>query len=192
MDITIRRAANLQTSIQEILKGLDTSPSAEISIFSEVAEEVPLAAIAFDKALTRQEKLTSALFDIRRKTGKTNAEAGISELLTDQAELSMRIEQLSRIADAKPREPDYVNTRRANRMQSREEPAQHYGHSSGPVEKMQVNLLDETAIAAKQIELMDKKRQRTEIKDRLAELNAVTRITLSDDTVATLKAEHLL
>lgn len=192
MDITIRRAANLQTSIQEILKGLETSPSAEISIFADVSAEIGGATETFGKALDRQAGLTSALFDIRRKTGKANAEAGISDLLTDQAELGMRIEQLSRIADAKPRETDEVNKRRADRLASREEPAQPYGRSSGPVEKMQVNLLDDALIDAKRTELMDKKRERTEIKDRLAELNAVTRITLSDATVATLKAEHLL
>lgn len=210
MQITLRRAANLQASIHEALKSLDTSGTATVSIFAEVADAIETARAGLERSRVRQQELTAALFEIRTLTGRANATCGkpecvgpcagrcpagfasISDLLAQQALVGMRIEQLSRLAHASPSEGPEVDVRRAERLRSRDEPAQPYGRSTGPVETMTVNLL--TAAEREEVleDLQVAKRTKLDIKDQLAEANATKTITLSQRSVDALRAERII
>lgn len=190
--ITLLRAARLQASIHETLKTIPVTPKAELSIYANLADGIAAEQAKLKDSRARRERLITALFDIRRKTAVANAEAGLSDVLADQAENDMRIELLTNLATAKPFEGMDVTARRADRMTTREEPASPYRIGSGTKETMEVGLLTAEEIEEHRVALLALKKKRADLKDRLAELNAGNSIKLSDETAETLKAEHLL
>ena len=110
-------------------------------IYANLADGIAADQAKLKDSRARRERLITALFDIRRKTAVANAEAGLSDVLADQAENDMRIELLTNLATAKPFEGMDVTARRADRMTTREEPASPYRIGSGTKETMEVGLL---------------------------------------------------
>ena len=77
-------------------------------------------------------------------------------------------------------------------MTTHEEPAGSYMRGAGSRETLDVGLLTAEEIEEHRVSLLALKKKRADLKDRLAELNAGTRLELSADTAETLRAEHLL
>lgn len=191
VEITLLRAARLQSAIKEVLKALEIKPRATASIFADVAATVASEHAKLGETLGRQERLVGALFDIRRATARANIAAGIADVLADQAENDLRIDVLTTLATAKPFEGLEVNMKRAERLQKRDDAPATFGRQSA-AEVYDIGILTEAEIEGYRVQLLDLKKRRAEFKDRLAELNAGTRLELSEATVSTLKAEHLL
>ncbi|MFG6080435.1 hypothetical protein ACEUZ9_000993 [Paracoccus litorisediminis] len=192
MQITLLRAARLQAAIHETLKGLKISPRAEFSIFADFDTEVEAEKNKLVAAIEKHSKLTAALFEVRRLTARANIEAGVSGLLADQAENDMRIELLSALAAVKPFEGADISRKRADRLATQPHQASPYGRDVGPKETLDIGLLDAEAIEAYGVELLEAKKVKVDLKDRLTEKNAGTTITLGPETAGLLKAEHLL
>lgn len=191
LEITLLRAARLQSAIKEALKALEIKPRVNVSIFADIAATVEAERARLTDTRARQERLIAALFDIRRATGRANLEAGIGDVLADQAENELRIETLAALASAKPNEGLEVNLKRAERLQKREDAPTTFGRQAA-TETFDLGILGEEEVEAFRVQLLELKKGRSDLKDRLAELNAGTKLELSDGTVATLKAEHLL
>ena len=81
--------------------------------------------------------------------------------------------------------------KRAERLQKREDAPTAFGRQA-PAETFDIGVLGEAEIETFRVKMLELKKRRAELKDRLAELNAGTKLELSDETVATLQAEHLL
>lgn len=192
MQITLLRSARLQAAVHETLKGIDTSPRAEISLFEEFDTAVHARTKGLELALQRSRALISALFEIRAKTAVANAACGVSDVLAAQAENDMHIQTLTVLSSAQPFEGLSVTQMRADKMANRPEPTSPYGRSADPKETINVGLLTAEQIEEHRVSLLELKKKRADLKDRLAELNAGSKIELTASTVETLKTEHLL
>lgn len=191
-DITLRKAAALQDLIRQQKTGVEIAAAVPVSLYGNIPDEVRKRAADLTAGVQRLTALNAALEDIRKQTARANVTSGISDLLAEQAVVSERIEVLTKLAAAKPYEGDEVVEKRAERLIGRDEPASPFGRSSGPIETVTVNVLDQQTIDAYAAMLLAAKRRKIQIRDDLAEINAATRISLSAETVKTLEAEGLL
>lgn len=193
MEITLRRAAAIQDLIRETRASLPLSPVAALSVYGDVARKVDDERAVMFKRIERLNALDRALMEIRKAVGHANAEAGVSDLLADQAQLGRLIEDLTPLADATPFDGVEITRKRAERAAASEgAPSGPFGRSQGPAETIQVSLLTQDDIDAIRVRLLEARRAKTQIKDRLAEINAMTWIGLSSETEETLRAEHLV
>lgn len=193
MEITLRRAAVIQDLLRETRNSLTVAPAAQVSVFTEVERAVQAEREKMFANINRRDALDRALTVIRNAVARANAEAGVSDLLAEQARLGRVIEDLTPFAQAKPYEGAEVSQKRAERAANQKEPqVSLYGRGDAPVaETILVSLLNEEDIENARLKLLEAKRAKTLVKDRLSEINAVTRITLPDDVAAVLKAEHI-
>lgn len=193
MEITLRRAAAIQDLIRETRASISISAVATVSVFSDVGAQVMDERAEMRHRMARRDALEHALQDIRKAVGRANAEAGVSDLLAEQARIGRLIEDLTPLAEAAPYEGTAIASKRAARAATTDTvPASPYGRNQGAGETIQVNLFCQDHIEEARVRLLDARKAKSRIKDRLAEINAMTRIELSAETEDTLTQEHLI
>ena len=192
MDITLRKAARLQTDIQSAIKGLDLGAMTDVSIFeSDPMAAVTLARVTRDKNVARAEVLTDILFAIRRMVGAKNQEAGVGDKLTEIARLERRIALTTSVMSVAARESQEIITGRLARLRDKGvEPTSRFVTMTP--EAVSVSLFDEADIDGVKDTQMRFRREKQKLQDELLEINASARISLDDATVAALKDEKLL
>lgn len=190
--ITLRRAAAIQIAIHEALSAIPVAPSADLSLFSVFPQEVEDHRNKAMSGVKRSSNLISTLFAIRALVAEANVASGINGILARQAEAEMQMKVLKALADATPHEGADITAKRAERLATREEPGSVYGRPSAPTETLRVNLLTQAQIDSAQGTLATYRKAKLALKDRLAELNASTRITLTKDIEDVLIEENIL
>lgn len=191
MDITLRRAAALQDAIRETLRGLNLAGQTQVSIFGDVAEAARVKRAEFRQTLKAQADLNTVLFEIRQLVGQANVESGISDLLAIKAHVAAEISTLSALEGLDPAEPDEALAQRAARAATAET-SSGFGGARAPIEKITVSLMDAEALEAVSLQASRARKARLEVGDRLAELNASTRIKLSAQVTEILTRHGLV
>lgn len=194
--ITLRQAGVVQQEIQERLKLVRPEPTAEISIFEDFAgmdsNPILAARAAYDRKLAESETLLEALSVIRAAIGAANAESGVNALLARQAVISVRQDICTTRVRAKPEEPTSVVRQRADRAKGQKESASIYGRSEPAAETITVNLLTAEEISEAAAEAVRLRKERSRIKDKLAEINATFTVTVKEDVWDTLEKAGLV
>jgi hypothetical protein len=192
MDITLRKAARLQTDIQSAIKDLALGATTDVSIFEpDAMAAVAQARATWDRNVTRAEVLTDILFGIRLKVGNKNHEAGVGEKLTQIARLERRIALMASGLNVSPQESEEVINGRLTRLREKGGDSSSRFAAMAP-EAVSVSLFDEAEIDRTKEVQMRFRREKQKLQDELLEINASTRITLDEAAVAALKDEKLL
>lgn len=188
MQITLRKANTIQTSIQEAIKEIDSSLTLSVNEFQDVGEQLLKANAQMIKNSQRHAALLFALYNIRGLVGTANSTSGIDLLLTDAAFMDKRIAQLNEVATSKPMtdltilqgQIEKLKTPNANVRVS------VYGESS-----VSTTVVSQAQIDQARKDMMLLKKQKQKVNDQVLELNIKTEITLPQTVVTTLTEEGI-
>jgi hypothetical protein len=97
MQITLRRAAQLQAEIQREIAGIDLSTTAVIQAYRVTGTDLQDAVTKFENNVNLALNLNSILHKIRAAVGQANINTGISELLANDAGARAQQQLLAKI-----------------------------------------------------------------------------------------------
>lgn len=188
MNITLRKANAIQTSINDAIRGIKIEKSININEFQNPEVELKKANDALFVNDSRRQKLTIALYNIRGLVGTANNSAGIDLSLAKAAFLDKRIGQLEDLAGVEAMEDISVITGKLKKLSETEAKSRLYGYN----DTVATSVLTAEQIAQVKAEILNLKKQKQKLNDEILELNIKTEIPLSEDVVETLKSENLI
>ncbi len=186
MNITLRRAKAIQTSIVSATERLNVVTQIELNQFQDILSQLENAYTLAINTDARISNLTAALFSIRKLVGEANATSNIDTLMNQSAFLTRRIAQLSELASAPEMIDLDILIGKVSQLAS--ESSSWRGSSNAP----RTSVFTATQIAEYTTELANLRRQKQQIDDEILSINISTKIELSAETIATLNAEAIL
>lgn len=188
MQISLRKAKALQTSINDAIKGINVNTTVTINEFQE-AEAVLAAGLArLGANIERRTKLNTALYEMREAVGALNATSGVSDRLTSIAYIEKTIQFYATLATAEERIDPVVLAGKLAKIYNTVDDGRGYGRATD----VQTSVLDAEMVKSFQTAIAVAKKEKQKLQDQVLELNIQAKITLSDVTVATLTAENIL
>jgi hypothetical protein len=188
MKITLRKAAVLQSAINDALKQIDIKSEVALTEFHKPEDEIVRAVSAVQAGIQRRERLSQALYNIRYRVGLANHESGVNQNLTDVASLEKRIQFYSGLASKEVRESADVLAGKLRKISEQEAKSRIYGYG----DTVSTSVFAAEDIAGFKKTVSDLKKAKQQLQDTILELNVRTEITLSDEAVTMLQAEGLL
>jgi hypothetical protein len=187
MNISLRKAAALQNSIQETMRSIKVEPVIRVNEFVNSERVIHDANTTLVENDARRVALTIAYYNIRSLVGAANVSCGINMKLATSAFVDKRIAQIQELTDAGVRDIGVVS-RRLDKIRSSDTSASMYGRE----ETVTTSVLTEDQVAAFKSELQALKKQKQTLNDEILELNIKTEIPLGEHTITTLKNEGLI
>ncbi len=190
MNISLRKAKALNSSLEEQLKNISLSPTAVIDEFSNPDAVIMSSRKNFFNNFSLRNKLVAVIYEIRAALGVANDECGISNLLTTKALFQRQTkEYLSVLSN-----PDIVLSLSKETIAAKQAKIQKMEGNSSYYNKdtFCVGVLTQEDVDNLKIELSNLKKQSQSIDDQLLELNVKNSIVLSSDTESFLKENRLI
>ena len=187
MNINLRKANNVQTSIQDAINSIDVTMSIELNEFQDPIKEIQSANDALFANDARRMKLLQAFYHIRALVATANASCGISTNLAKAAFIEKRLQQLSSIASQRPVTDMQIIKGRLDKIKARDD-KEYYGAR----DTVSTSVIGAEQIAQAKAQIKDLRKQKQKINDENLDLNFKTEIPLSEDTVKTLTEEGIL
>jgi len=189
MNISLRKANAVQTSIKELLHNIEIKLTVEINEFEDPAQVLQEANDRLFANDARRQELLLAYYNIRGLVGAANASSGVDIALTKSAFLDKRIVQLNSIADIQPMKSLDVIRGQVEKLKTVPETTRSiYSRESTVMTSVVVQ--DQIDQARKEIQNLRKQKQK--LNDEILELNIKTEVPLSEDVVKTLTDEGIL
>lgn len=189
MNISLRKANAIQTSINESIRSIDIVTNIDINEFQNVAETLQAANNKLFENDARRQKLLLSLYNIRGLVGAANAQSGIDTKLATAAFVDKRVAQLEELSSNKPVTDLAVLNGRLEKIRNRKDESRSiYGRD----EVVSTSVISEDQLKQIRDEIKNLKKQKQKINDEVLELNIKTEIPLSDEVINTLQIEGLL
>jgi hypothetical protein len=191
MNITLRKANAVQTSINDILKGMSFTTEVSINEFQVPNFEISMVESEFAKNLARRDALLTALYEIRKLVSKGNDVSTISDHLADVALLDKHIQFFTELAGKSVKESTAVISGKLEKIRSGKEDARRniYGIGSDTVT---TSVLEKSDIDGFKAMVSQFKKQKQTVQDQILEMNVRTELPVSDATIKTLQDENIL
>jgi hypothetical protein len=187
MKLTLRKANAIQVAINEMIKGLDLSTSVTLNEFEEVQEQIDAVRNRFWTHAATRNKLTMALYEIRAKVARANAESGINDHLANVAYLEKQISHNTMLASKGAQTALRVLNGQVKKLSEIKEDG--YGYSRRDVV---TSIFTEEEVEDFKRTAADFKREKQRIQDLLLELNVQTEIQLDEETARFLEKADIL
>jgi len=191
MNISLRKANAVQSSIVDAIKGISIETSLELNEFQDVVAELQKANDVLFANDSRRQRLLLSLYNIRGLVGAANAQSGVDTKLATAAFVDKRVAQLDEMAKLSPvTDLAVINGKLDKIRNSKDESARSriYGIS----DTVSTTVVSQEQIAQVKAEIKNLKKQKQKLNDEILELNIKTEIPLSDEVVAILQAEDLI
>lgn len=188
MNITLRKAAALQNTINETVKGIDFQTQISVNEFHDPEAEIFKAATQVCDDLVRRENLLSALYEIRKAVGSANAQTGIDTRLADVALLEKQIQFYSTLANTRVREAHTVIAGRLDKIRNDKSERRLFGYN----DSLTTTIFSQEDLVEFRQKVKEFKKFKQTLQDQILELNVRTEIALSESAEIALKAEGLL
>ena len=191
MNISLRKANAVQSSIVDAIKGISIETSLELNEFQDVVAELQKANDVLFANDSRRQRLLLSLYNIRGLVGAANAQSGVDTKLATAAFVDKRVAQLDELAKLSPvTDLAVINGKLEKIKNSKDESARSriYGYS----DTVSTTVVSQEQIAQVKAEIKNLKKQKQKLNDEILELNIKTEIPLSDEVVAILQAEDLI
>ncbi len=190
MNISLRKAAALQSSINDAIKSIEIKTEVELNEFQNVVAELQAANTKLFENDARRQRLLLALYNIRGLVGTANAQSGVDLKLATAAFVDKRLAQLDEFSKAKPvTSLDVINGKlekvRNDKSESR---SRIYGYN----DTVTTSVFSQEQLDQITAEIRNLRKQKQKLNDEILELNIKTEIPLSEDVVKTLQAEGLV
>ncbi len=190
MNITLRKANAIQTSINDAIKSIKIDLSVELNEFQDVESVLKQQNDTVFANDTRRQKLLMALYNIRALVGTANSNSGIDLALAKAAFVDKRIAQLSDIAEASEITNLEILKGKLEKIKAR--PADSRTSIYGREDTVATSIVSKAQIDAAKAEILNLKKQKQKLNDEILELNIKTEIPLTEEVVKTLQVEGLL
>lgn len=182
MNITLRKANNIQHAINEAIRGISIDTKVSVNEF----QDPELILTEANKTLLENDRkralLLTVLYNIRGLVDQANHESGINLLLTKSALAEKRINQVSQLAGAEPVTELVVIQGKLEKLRNSETKSRIYGYD----ESVSTGVVSKADIDSFKKEVAELKKQRQKYADEILHLNVKTEIPLSEDAVKIL------
>lgn len=192
MKITLRKAAALQTALQELIRVIAFKTTVSISEFAKPGEVIQQGQADFEEALNRKLEATRVLYHIRSLVCSANAASGIDQLLTSVAQSQAVIGLLESFQNQTV-EPMLEASEINGRLEKiRNRPADSRSALYGVTDTVTTSVLAQSRLSSLRQQLMDEKKKKQGLQDQILELNIRTTVELDETAVEFLKYEALI
>ena len=190
MNITLRKANEIQANILEAIKNIKIDLNVDINEFQDPETVMKEANDLLVKNDFRRTQLLTSYYNIRGLVAQANSNAGIDLLLTKAAFIDKRVAQAEEVARSAEATEINILKGKLDKIRNRkdESRASIYGYN----DTVSTSVLVQAQIDQFKKQVQDLKKQKQKINDDVLELNIRTEIPLSDETVAVLAAEGLI
>lgn len=188
MNITLRKANAIQTSINEMIKHTELTTEVKLNEFQNPEALISEANVQFLLALSKKDALYSALYEIRKAVSRANAQNSVDQILAEIAHLDKTIATYADLANKKPVESmELVKGRLDKIRNAKEDHSYLYGRDG-----VTTSILAKDDIDAFARKVTEAKRSKQQLQDRLLEINVRSEIALDAITEGTLTNVGLL
>ena len=187
MQINLRKANNVQTSIQDAINSIEMVTSIELNEFVDPVKEIQSANDELFANDARRMKLLQAFYNILALVATANTSCGISTNLAKAAFIEKRLQQLSSIASQRPVTDMEVIKGRLDKIKARDD-KDYYGSR----DTVSTSVVGAEQITQAKAQIKDLKKQKQKINDENLNLNFKTEIPLTEETVKVLTDEGIL
>lgn len=188
MKINLRRAAALQNSINDALKGISLETQVVLDEFQDAEAVIQQRRARLEQNLQRRHELNLVLYEIRRFVGEANRAAGVDLQLTEIARMDQHLRDLVTLSQAQERlKPEVVAGRLEKMRRDTSERSRIYGEPT-----VETSVLTAEDLVAYRHGVQTLRKQRQAAQDEVLNLNVRTEVTLSDHSVAVLRREELI
>jgi len=178
--ITLRKAAALQTEIQEAVSQTYLT-SIELSPFDEnPVDAINTALVTLKESLSKRDLLLTAQYALRKAIGQANHTSGIDDLLADGALLEKRIQMFDNVAQSQVRIKDSIIVGKLAKLSTSSSDGIYRGYGNDTVTAPIITEGLQTEFKALVKSL---KKDRQALKDKVLELNVSTLLELPDEVV---------
>jgi len=188
MKISLRKANALENAIKEHISTIEAKADLSINEFQTAQVEITKARTALIANDARRAALLSILYNVRSLVGRANVESGVSELLTHAAFIEKRQAQLKLMTESTATESEAVVDGKLQRIRDNKSEHRSYGYN----DSVTVGVLTAEQIAGYKALVLQLKKEKQSINDKVLELNVRTEITINDNDVAMLQSEQLV
>ncbi len=196
MEVTLRKAAALENALRSAATALPLTKQVKISIFADatVADSAKEVQAKLVQNAAEGVALIRAAFTIRQSIAETNAQSGISALLTEKAALDATEKLITSALGGKVNEYDEaVDLSIAQaQLDAARERAKAVVDRYSREDSITVNILTEEVTDGLRKQLTALKRRKTALADELLALNMGKKVTISAEIEALLKKHDLV
>ena len=190
MNITLRKANAIQSSINDAIRGIKVEKNIELTEFQDPVAELQKANDKLFANDARRQKLLLALYNIRGLVGAANTNAGIDLNLAKAAFIDKRIGQLEELVKGDAMTDLSVITGKLDKIKN--DKGEHRSRLYGYNDTVSTSVVTEEQIKQANAEIQNLRKQKQKLNDEILELNIRTEIPLTDEVVETLQAEGLI
>jgi hypothetical protein len=190
MNITLRKAAAVQTAINEAVKALELETSVSVNEFQDPEAEISRVASELKTNITRRDSLIGALYEIRSAVNHANYGSGVNDKLAAVARLEKDIQFYNGLAGKTVRMEATVLSGKLAKIKNR--PSDSRTIMYGMDDTVTSSVFDRADIEGFRKAVAAAKKQKQKIQDELLEANVRNEVELSAATVAVLTTEGLL
>lgn len=191
MKINLRKAAALIVEVRNAAKNIDTKTSFSANLYSDTIQASAEAQrLKLLQDVERKIALERVASSMRAAVGRANTEAGISDILAQDAYLESQESRFKALSQATVQEDwaAFANAVAARKTAAGTNSRSMYGFDG----TAEVNLLTAADIECYSLLLREVKRQRRELKDKTVELNVRTEIEVPSEAESVLRQEGLI
>ncbi len=188
MKISLRKANALENAIKDHISAIEVKADLSINEFQHAQTEISKARTALIANDARRAALLSTLYNIRAQVGRANVESGVSELLTRAAFIEKRQAQLKLMTESTATESEAVVDGKLQRIRDNKSEHRSYGYN----DSVTVGALTAEQIAGYKAMVLQLKKEKQSINDKVLELNVRTEIEILDSDLTVLKIEQLV
>lgn len=191
MNISLRKANAIQTSINDTMKSIKISLQAEFNEFQDPATELQRLNSELFANDSRRSNLLMAQFSIRGLVGAANATSGVDAKLTQAAYIDKRIGQLEVLSSSSEMTDLTIINGKLDKIRTRVNDSSRssmYGYN----DTVSSSVLTKEQIDSAKSMIRDLKNQKQKLNDEILELNVRTEIALTAEVENVLRTEGLI
>lgn len=187
MKVSLRKANALQAAITEALASLDLATEVAINEFEKPTAKISEAKERFTLQCRTRDGLLVSVYQIRNEVSNVNASVGINHLLASVALVDKEISFYSKLAKVNPALETDVIVGKIGKIKSRTD-SDYYGRE----DTVRTSIFNELEIEGFKSRVVELKKQKVSLQDKLLELNVSSEIELSQQTVDILNAAGII
>jgi hypothetical protein len=187
MKLTLRKANAVQAAINEAIKVLDLPTQVELNEFEDVEGQIQSVRNRFFANSATRTELVTALYEIRTKVSRANAEAGINDRLASVAFIEKQISFNTMLASKGAQTALRVLNGRLSKQKEDTSDRRLYGYDT-----VSTSIFTEYEVGEFRRTVTNFKREKQKLQDELLELNVQTTIDLDDKTAQFLETVGII
>jgi hypothetical protein len=188
MKISLRKASQLQTAINDAIKGIELETEVSLNEFQDPETVLAETRQTLLNNMARVQNLNTVLYTVRNAVATANATSGINLKLGEVAMFDKRIGQFNTLGGKKAQESMDVIKGKLDKIKNRKEDARTiYGYESN----VATSVLKQEDITGFKGALLQLKKAKQKLQDEILELNVRTEIEVGGDAEKVLVAEGL-